>query len=218
MFLQATIVPPSAVLEAIAEAVQAAEPPVDTPPPPEPPRRGALGRLSGRAVQVAEPPVELVSEFELIPAFRLHLPIAVFGNVTMGDAIKIAAAMKGEAAQWATPTVRFAGTAVQEFPAHRSVVMTMDGDVDELLSVARAVTQCAQRRGLRFDRRKFLPMLEVATIGESATSARVMRFLNALEGFQGEPWTVDHFSLAKRSFDSASIDEAEFQRILLGPH
>ena len=43
-----------------------------------------------------------------------------------------------------------------------------------------------------------------------------MGFLNALERFQGDPWTIDHVSLLKRSFDSASIDSMEYLRIPLG--
>lgn len=217
MFLQAALRPPKSVLDAIHQAVRAAQPPpMGAPPPPPPPRRGALGRLAGRGVQVAEPPVELVPGFRLVPADRLDLLIAGFGNVTMGDAIKVAASLKEEAVYWATPTVHFAGANVQEFSTHRSIVVMLDGEVAELLKVAKAVTQCVQRRGLRFDRRKFLPLIEVATIGATATSSEVMAFLNALEGFQGEPWTVDHVSLMKRSFDTTSMDYLEYQTIWLG--
>jgi hypothetical protein len=44
----------------------------------------------------------------------------------------------------------------------------------------------------------------------------MLGFLNDLEGFQGEPWTVEHISLMKRSFDTGSKDSTEYQRIPLG--
>ena len=157
MFLHAALTLPPQVLEAISLAVQAAQPPeIDTPEPPQP-RRGAFDRLSGRHVQVAESRTEPVSAFELVPPGRLSLPIAGFGNVTMGDAIRVAESLKEEAEHWATPTVHFGGATVHEAPDRRSVVLTLEGDVDDLQSVARAVTQCVQRRGFRFDRRVFSP-------------------------------------------------------------
>ena len=217
MFLQAAFVPPFSTLEAIGHALQAAEPPAAAPESP-PPRRGALGRLSGRAVHVAERPAEVVSVFALFPAGRLGLPIAGFGNVTMGDAIKVAGALQEQAEGWPRPTVHFAGAAVQEFHDRRYVALTMAGEVDELQSVARSVTQCVQRKGFRFDRRKFQPLLAVVTIGENATAAQVMGFLNALEGLRSEPWTVDHVSVQKRSFDATSMESMEYQRIPLGRH
>lgn len=218
MFLQAALTPPREVLEAISRAVQTAQPHATAPPQPPHPRRSALDRLAGRHLQVVEPRAEPVPAFELIPTGRLSLPVAGFGNVTMGDAIRVAETLKEEAEQWATPTVHFSGATVHEFADRRSVALTLDGEVDELQSVARAVTQCVQRRGFRFDGRTFHPLLEVATIGGSATSSQVVSFLNGLEGFHGEPWTIDHVSLLKRSFDSASTDSMEYLRIPLGRH
>jgi len=218
MFLHAALTPPSEVLEAVGLAVQAAQPPDVPVPQPPPPRRGAFERLSGRHVQVAEPRTEPVSVFELVPANRLCLSIAGFGSVTMGDAIRVAETLKEEAEQWATPTVHVAGAALHEASGRRSIVLTLDGEVAELQSVARAVTQCVQRRGFRFDRRVFQPHLEVATIAAAATPSQVMSFLNALEGFQGPPWAIDHLSLLKRSFDTAAIDSMEYLRIPLGRH
>ena len=216
MFLHAALTPPPEVLEAISRAVQAAQPPAVAPPRPPHPRRGAFDRLAGRHVQVAESRAEPVSAFEPIPAWRLSIPIAAFGNVAMGDAIRVAESLKEEAEHWATPVVRFVGATLSEVADRRLVAVTLDGEVAELALVARAVTQCVQRRGFRFDRRVFQPQLEVATIGESATGGQVMGFLNALEGFSGQPWIVDHVSLLKRSFDTASVDSMEYLRIPLG--
>jgi 2'-5' RNA ligase len=218
MFLHVALVPPFLTLEAISQAVRSADPRAVAPPQPPPPRRGALNRLAGRHLQVVEPPRDPAPAFELIPAGRLCVPIASFGNVTMGDALRVAESLKEEANQWATPTVRFSGVTVHEVAGRRSVALTLEGDVDDLQAVARSITQCVQRRGFRFDRRKFHPMLEVATVGESASSSQVVSFLNNLEGFQGEPWTIDHLSLLKRSFDTTSMESMEYLRIPLGRH
>lgn len=187
VFLQAVIIPPPDVVDAIAQAVAAAVPASD-------------------------------SGLELAPVGQLNLPIAALGNVTMGDSIRVAATLRDAAADWPAPKVRFAGATVHEFPRNQAMVLTMDGEVDELVSIARAATQCLQRRGFHFDRRKFVPMLSVATIRDTANCTQVMASLDALEAFRGEPWTVDHVSLAKRSFGTTSAEALEFQPILLGDH
>jgi len=187
VFLQAVIIPPSDVVDAVAQAVAAAVPASD-------------------------------SGLEPAPVGQLNLPIAALGNVTMGDAIRVAATLRDAAADWSAPTVRFAGATVHEFPRSQAMVLTMDGEVDELIAIARAATQCLQRRGFHFDRRKFMPMLSVATIRDTANCTQVMASLDALEAFRGQPWTVDHVSLAKRSFGSTSAEALEFQPILLGAH
>jgi 2'-5' RNA ligase len=216
MFLHAAFTPPHVVLEAISQAVQSAVAPLPKPDPPPEPRRSPFGRLGGHSVQTVEPRVATAPARGVIAEGHLNVPIAGFGNVTMRDAMLVVGALKEEGVRWATPTVHFAGATVQEIGSHSCVVMKLDGEVAELQTVARAVTQSVQRLGLRFDRRKFLPLIPVATIGATATSSEVMAFLNALEGFQGEPWTVDHVSLMKRSFDTTSMDYQEYQTIWLG--
>lgn len=216
MFLHAALTPPPQLRELIRLAVLAARSPASVPLRPPHPRRGALERLAGRRLQVAEPAVRPAPALELVPAGRLSIPVASFGNVAMGDAIRVAESLKEEAEHWATPTVHLAGATVHEFPDRRSVVLTLEGEVAELQEVARAVTQCVQRRGFGLDRRVFQPHLEVATIGPTATSGQVMAFLNALERVHADPWTIDHVSLLKRSFDAASIDSMEYLRIPLG--
>jgi 2'-5' RNA ligase len=151
-------------------------------------------------------------------AGHLNLPIAALGSVTMGDAIRVTAALKDAASLWPAPTVCFAGATVHEFPKSRAIVLSMEGAVDELLWIARETTHCLQRRGFHFDRRKFVPLLSVATIRDSATGAEVMACLDALAGFRGEAWTVDHVSLVKRTWDTTSPETSEFQPILLGAH
>lgn len=218
MFLCAALTPPPLVLEAISLAVQSAEPHTIAPRSTSHPRRGAFDRLAGRHLQVVDGPVALESAFELIPVGRLSIPVAGFGNVAMRDAIRVAEYLKEEAEQWATPTVRFRGATVHEFPDRRSVAMTLDGEVAELQLVARAVTQCVQLRGFRSDQRTFQPLLELATIRESASSSQVVSFLNGLEGFHGDPWTIEHISLVKRSFGTESMDAMEYLRIPIGRH
>lgn len=176
------------------------------------PPRGVLESVSD-AVAHAVP--EPLPGLQPATAGHLTLPIAALGNVTMGDAIRVAAALRDAAAEWSGPTVSFAGATVHEFPKHRAVAMTMEGEVDELLAIARSATHCLQRRGFRFDRRKFLPLLSVARILDTATCAQVTAYLDALRGFTSQAWTVDHVALAKRTFD-IDADFAEYQPIPLG--
>jgi 2'-5' RNA ligase len=216
MFLLAAIVPPPAVLDAIAVALESARPSSAVASPAPPVRRGVIRRLSGRAAPSAEPVPEPASGFELIPADQLTLPIAAFGKLTVGDAAKVAAGLREEARQWAAPTVCFAGATVLELPSHRSLALTMNGEVDGLESLARSVIRCVQRRGYRFDRRRFAAQLPVATISDDVPPDLMLGHLNALESFQGESWTVAHVSLMKRSFDGGPTDYLEHERIPVG--
>lgn len=116
MFLQAVIIPPPDVVDAVVQAVSDA---VSTP-------------AAGLKPSVAG---------------HLNLPIAALGSVTMGDAIKVTAALRDAAAYWPAPRVCFAGATVHEFPKSRAVVLSMEGELDVLLSIARETTHCLQRRG-----------------------------------------------------------------------
>jgi 2'-5' RNA ligase len=213
MFLHAAIVPPTAVLEAVASALGSAEQPTPAAPPPN---KGLLGRMSGRHDDQKGSTLVSAPRFEAVSVEQMHLPIAVFGNLTTGDASKLAQALRTAAVSWPLPTVHLTGGTVDEAARERTLCATVEGDVAELVTLARGVTQCAQRLGFRFDRRVFKPLLSVATVSQ-ATPARVMSLLNVLEAFQSDPWTVSHVSLLKRTFSDDSSDSTELFRIPLGP-
>jgi len=215
MLLHAVIVPPRTVLEAVAQVVQSVERPRSAAPPQ--PSSGFLRRRGNRGVPEAGPPAAADHELDLVPLEQLDLPIVGFGNVTAGDASKLADTLTAAAAGWARPTVHIAGGGALEFPGDRAVWARLEGDVDALVSIARGVVQAVQRRGFFVDRRAFRPWLAVATITESTTATYLEEVVAALDAFRGEAWTVGCVSLMKRSFGAAVPESRESYRIPLAP-
>ncbi len=91
----------------------------------------------------------------------------------------------------------FTGAAALEFPGDQSVWIKLDGDIDALMAIGKGVSLAVQRNGYFVDRRKFRPWLSVGTITETTTAPYLERLVAALDGFRGEPWTVEGVSLMK---------------------
>jgi 2'-5' RNA ligase len=209
MRLFAAIVPPRDILEDVSRTVRSA---TATEPEPAPrrlfgrrprAREGAGGDGGSAGTMLAGSP-----ELDTPSPAEMYLPITAFGNVTRGDSIKLANALRTEAAGWRPPTVSLAGGTALEFPGDESVWVKLDGDVDGLLAIGRGVPLVVQRLGFFVDRRVFRPWLPVATITEHTTAPYLERVVEALDHFHGTSWTVDSVFLMRRVPD-APADEFE---------
>ena len=128
----------------------------------------------------------------------MYIPITGFGNVTLGDSVKLAKALRTEAASWRRPEVAFTGGAALEFKGDESVWAKLDGDIDDLKTIGRGVPHVVQRLGFFVDRRQFRPWLSVGTITDDTTAPYLESVVAALDGFRGRSWTVEAVSLMKR--------------------
>lgn len=220
MLVNGAIIPPRAVLEAVDAVVRSVPVPVpetraEVASPSSKGLRGRFGRHRGDAAGLdVEPPVTQ-SMLEHVPVDRMHFPITGFGNLTTNDAHRVAEAVAAAAAEWAAPTVCFAGGTALDFPGDWSVWARLDGDVGALSEIARGVTQSVERLGFFVDRRQFRPMLSVATVTPDTTGPYLQAVVDALEAFRGEEWTVE-LSLTKETFDGGRPELVEFHRIRLG--
>ncbi|NUS51963.1 MAG: hypothetical protein HOQ22_13120, partial [Nocardioidaceae bacterium] len=125
------------------------------------------------------------------------LPITGFGNVTLGDSHRLASALRTEASGWGRPRLRFSGGTALEWRGDESVWAKLDGDLDALSTIGRGVPQIVQRLGFFVDRRQFRPWLAVGEITTDTTAPYLEALVAALEGFEGQPWTVEGISLMK---------------------
>jgi RNA 2',3'-cyclic 3'-phosphodiesterase len=208
MRLFAAIVPPRAVLDELVEVVRSVHEPATAPAP----RRGILSRLgSGGGTHVARRPAASRDTDELVvpPLERLYLPITHFGNVTLGDSVQLADALRADVAGWRRPEVHFSGGAALEWPGDESVWAKLDGDLDDLTSIGRGVPLVVQRLGFFVDRRKFRPWLSVGTITAGTTAPYLESVVAALDGFRGRTWTVEGVSLMKRLPEGDGPDDFE---------
>ena len=212
MLLHAVIVPPPDVLVAVSQVLLSIDSVAAAAPPPQPASRF----LRRRVVTPPEPESNTPDdELDLIPPTAMNLPITGFGNVTAGDAARLADTLNDAAAEWACPTVWLAGGGALEFPDDRCVWAKLDGDIDALLTIGRGVVDSVASRGFFVDRRRFRPWLAVATITEATTAPYLERVLAALDEFRGEPWTIESVSVTKPSFDPALGEWREAYRIPL---
>ncbi len=207
MRLFAALVPPREVVDEVVRVVRSVNPPlVERPPQP----RSLLQRLSrgstggahaaGRAPVVTQPKSTTeptTHELEAVSADRLYIPLTSFGNVALGDSVKLADALRAECANWSKPELAFTGGTALEFPGDQSVWVKIAGDVDALNAIGRGVPQAVQRLGFFVDRRKFRPWMAIGAITDTTSAAYLERLVAALEELRGEPWVAEGVSLMK---------------------
>ena len=206
MRLFAAIVPPREVLDEVRRVVQSVNEPLA---PPSAQGRGLLRRLAprtstggahaaGRAPVATAPAfAPTTPELDALEPAHMYLPITGFGNVTLGDSVKLADTLRREAATWRRTELLFSGGAALEFSGDDNVWVKIEGDVDALRTIGRGVPQAVQRVGYFVDRRQFRPWLPVGTITEETTAPYLERLVAVLDDFRGEPWTADAVALMK---------------------
>lgn len=152
------------------------------------------------------------SEFEHVPADLLHIPIASFGNVSSGDAVKLADALAREAANWVPVELRFAGGTALEWPGDESVWAKLDGDLEHLSMIGRSIPQVVLRLGYLVDRRKFRTWVSVGQITDSTTPEFLQGLVDALEAYSGPAWTSHELCLLNERWPTRDA-EAEAMRL-----
>ncbi len=206
MRLFAAILPPRDVLEEVMRVVRSVDGPAPTPEEPKSRWRPFGGRSSGVTAVVQSRGERELTRPEVD---AMYIPITGFGNVTLGDSVKLAKALRTEAASWRSPDVAFAGGAALEFKGDESVWAKLDGDIDDLRAVGRGVPLIVQRLGFFVDRRQFRPWLSVGTITDESTAPYLESVVAALDAFRGRAWTVEAVSLMRRPADTTDPEAFE---------
>ena len=211
MLLHTVIFPPSHVVAAVAEVMRGA---AAVPTEESPSRKGFLRRSSRVAVATAPTTSD---ELQLVAAEAMSLPIAGFGNVTSADAVRLTEAVRVAAADSAGATIRIAGGTALEFDQDRNVWARLEGDLDALKTMTRDVTQVVEQLGFFVDRRRFRPLLHVATVTPTTTAPFLESVVAALDAYSGEPWVVDQVWLMKAFYGSHETGYEEVARFPLAP-
>jgi RNA 2',3'-cyclic 3'-phosphodiesterase len=221
MRLFTAIVPPREVLEEVKRVVQSVNPPLPSAEKPRlsrrPGRRYRGAHAAGRE-PVREDPQQLTEstthELSSPDVEDMYIALAGFGNVTLSDATKLAAALRPQVATWSAPQLVFSGAAALEFPGDQSVWSKLDGDLESLNAIGKGVPLAVQRMGYFVDRRKFRPWLPVGTITETTTAPYLERLVAALDEFRGQPWRVEGVSLMKGISDTESGRRFEVMELM----
>ncbi len=210
MRLFAAIVPPRAVLDELRAVVQDVRPPSR-----EQPKRGGLrARFGSQANQ--QPEATAHAELAVPAVGAMYVPLTGFGNVTLGDSVQLIKALRIEAQSWECPRVHFAGATALEFPGDESVWAKLDGDMDALNTIGRGVPQIVQRLGFFVDRRAFRAWISVGTITDSTSAPYLESLVSALDGFEGQSWTIESISVMKRMPEEGKDAFEEMEQVPLG--
>ena len=133
---------------------------------------------------------------DLVPPFRMHVPIVKFGNLALDVIGQLIQAMEAQAASsWQSPRLHLHGGLALEPEGDRSVWVKLGGDLDELNAVVRDVYRVAQGLHLFVDRRMFRTDLQLGTINEHTTEAHIEALMAALEAFESAAWWQTTMSL-----------------------
>ena len=213
MLVHGAIIPPRSVLEAVAEVIRSVPEPTGSEETPQ--AKGFFGRAGRHRGGAAAPTVTGPTMLEHVPPELMRLPITGFGNLTSRDVERLVASVREAAAGWVVPRVRFSGGAALDFPGDWSVWAKVDGDVEGLMTLTRAVPQSVERLGFFLDRRQFRPMLSVATVTTATTGPFLEAVVAALDAFRGEEWTPE-ISLTTEIFLNGRPETSEFERIAIG--
>jgi len=215
MLLHTVIIPPSSVLDPVAEVVRSAGDSAVADDSPS--RKGFLRRGGRQSTALAIESRTASDELQLVAPGAMSLPIAGFGNVTSADAVRLADALQTAAAGTPGAIVRIAGGTALEFTDDRNVWARIDGDLDALKSMARSVTQVVEQHGFFVDRRRFRPLLCVASVTGATTAPVLEAVVAALDDFSGEPWVVDQVWLLKAFYGDHATGFEEVARFPLAP-
>jgi RNA 2',3'-cyclic 3'-phosphodiesterase len=196
MRLFAAIVPPAEAVDELRTLVRSVRPEGEDLRPSRT-RRRLFGR-GDRPAAVADDEIPDTDQLQLTPTAEMFISITSFGNVALGDSVKLVDALRADAATRPAPTLHFAGGAALEWRGDESVWAKLGGDVDGLSTIGRGVPQVVQRLGFFVDRRQFRPWLPVGTITDTTTAPYLEELVAALEGFEGRPWTQATLTVMKR--------------------
>lgn len=207
MHIFCALVPPGDVVIDLADVVASARRKTEVAPMPK--RR--FGRRPASPVQLLNAP-----PLEPIPIRDMRFHITTFGNVTTGDAHRIARCLASAAVEWPTPAVFFAGAVAPDITRDRSVWARLGGEVDDTTAIARNVVQTVERLGLYADRRRFRPVLAVANTTDATEPEDMEALADALGHYRSPKWVVDAVSLFTTAFDGSRAEAKEIERIPLG--
>ena len=157
-------------------------------------------------------------EIDFVAADTMHITLTKFGHVAHRDAVAVSGRLAKEAMDWPPITVRFAGCGALEWPGDDSVWAQLEGDLDELRGLARAIPEIVRPMGFLVDRRTFRTWLRIGRITDLTTPVYLQQLVDAVDAYRGPEWTIDAFlMLGVRGTAVEAVEEGlpVFERIAL---
>jgi hypothetical protein len=209
--LHAAFVPPTRLLDALADLVRAQEPP-----PPEPPepieRRTRLGR---KVVEQPEAPEPVGPLLDVLDPARMWVPITDFGFVQPSVARGLVGSIERAAGRFEPPRVALRGGAALVDDDDRSVWVELRADddaIEVMRGIAREVVDGVEQLGFYCDRRQFRTRIPLATVNDHTTVEHLEKVMAALDAHVDDLWSVDEVMVLQRGsapFEAVPIGRSE---------
>ncbi len=131
-----------------------------------------------------------------LPQQAWHLKLGYFGNLGLGDSVAVRRTLEQVGSYCPPLSLRLVGVeATPDDAAADTLTVGLDGSIDELWSLARAIPAMVQRHGLFLDRRSFRTSITVAEGARGTFDAR--RATGALAAYQGVAWVADRMRVVR---------------------
>ncbi len=136
-----------------------------------------------------------------------HLRLAYFGNLDLKQSMAVRETLQQIGSYSPPLSLRMAGIeAIPEDERAESLVFGLEGDLDDLWSLAKAIPSMVQKHGLFLDRRSFRTDVTVAQEIREPFDAGAAA--SALATYQGVPWTAREMQVVRWRPGSGGTAEA----------
>jgi 2'-5' RNA ligase len=148
-------------------------------------------------------------EFRPVSVDDMHVHVTSFGNLARADAARLADRLVAAAGEWPpAPRLAMAGCTALSGEGDLTVCAPLEGEVDQIRSIARSIPEVAQTMGLHVDRRRFKPQVPVGEVTPDTGLPYLERLVASLEAYRGPEWVLPDLVLLKPSWASAGHETA----------
>lgn len=132
------------------------------------------------------------AETEPVPAGAIRLRLFAMGNLTRPDIDALCENLTRQIGEIdVRPRIRLAGVWALEDQADPTVALHLDGDVEGVTTLAKALPPLVMDHGFYVDRRLFVPRVTVARVTDGTSLKVLQRLVETLEGYRSPEWEVD---------------------------
>lgn len=137
-------------------------------------------------------------------AASIRIGLGYFGNLTDADVFKLSARLTAEVGKVESLELRFSGGGALEEAGDDTVWAGIEGDKDELRSLALKIAEAGRREGFLVDRRWYKPRARLAAINDTTTAAGLETTVARLTVYEGQAWRTNSIALIepRKSNDS----------------
>jgi 2'-5' RNA ligase len=135
-----------------------------------------------------------------VPAdWRIRL--ATFGYLAFGDMTKVEETMSAQVSKLPSMTLRMNRIVPLPEDSDDSIWVELDGDLDELATLAQEIPGWVHGLGYMLDRYSFRPRIRLARVSSRTTLRYLEQIIGDVGDYIGPEWTAEAVQIARRKPD-----------------